>query len=237
MTTSYIKKVKRTRPAGLIAYWPLNEESGTVVYDYGPNAYKGTSSGVGHATRDLVGPDGGPCYKFDGAASYVDIYTVQPSQPTTIGSAMLWFAAEKNYLDSTTGGYLLNLAVDANNYISISKTTTANTFDLAYEANNVTDKVSPTIYAKDGNQYAAWHQLVLTWTKAGEAVVAYVDGASAGTSATLGVWSGDLAAATCVIGADNTTVTSVLKGYLAHVALWSVVLSADEVAELYRIGP
>lgn len=239
MITSYTEKVKRVRGgSSLIAYWPMNERSGTTALDHSTNGYNGTTSSVGVADWYQIGPDGGHCYYFNGTSSYLNVYAAQPKQPTTIGTAMIWIAAQKNYLDSTTTGRILTLAVDADNIIHIEKTSTANTFDLSYEAATTQDKVSPTIYAQDGNQWPEWHQLVLTWTAAGDAVKVYVDGAQSGTTQTsLGTWVGDMASTLMVIGADNTTVTSVWSGWLAHCALWSVVLSDAEIADLAKIGP
>ena len=39
MTTSYTEKVRRIRSTSLIAYWPLDENDGTVAWDWGKNAY------------------------------------------------------------------------------------------------------------------------------------------------------------------------------------------------------
>src|SRR3990172_12445703 len=72
MTTSYTEKVRRIRSTSLIAYWPLNENDGTVAWDWGKNAYNGTAASHTPADKVVYGKDGGPCYKFDGSASYVE---------------------------------------------------------------------------------------------------------------------------------------------------------------------
>ena len=90
MTTSYTEKVRRIRSTSLIAYWPLNENDGTVAWDWGLNAYNATSSGVVPADKVVYGKDGGPCYKFDGSASYVDIYAALAGAPDAkVRTAML----------------------------------------------------------------------------------------------------------------------------------------------------
>src|SRR3989337_2976194 len=102
MTTSYTEKVRRIRSTSLIAYWPLNENDGTVAWDWGKNAYNATSSGVVPADKVVYGKDGGPCYKFDGSASYVDIYAALAGAPSTVGIGSNWFACEDNRLNGTT---------------------------------------------------------------------------------------------------------------------------------------
>jgi len=227
------EKIKRTRPNNFVGYWPMNENSGNAVEHM--HAYHGLNTSVSLADRQIYGPDGGPCYYFDGTNSYCNIYAAQAAEPTLIGTASIWFACEKGYLEGTTLGRLLTLGANATtNVILIEKTATANTFRLAYIAGSTTDSVSPTIYVGGvGNQFPEWHNLAMTWSATADALKVYVDGLQSGsTQSSLGTWSGSMASTLMTIGAAATTPTSVFNGWLAHCAVWSVVLTDDEIRDL-----
>ena len=239
MTTSYTEKVLRIRDTALVAYWPLNENSGTTAWDWSNNAYNGTSSNVVPADKTLYGGDGGPCYYFNGTSSYVNIYAALAGAITTVGTGSIWFACENNYLDGTTLGRIFTMGADANNVLLIEKTATANTMRLAYIAGSTTKSVSPVIY-KEGLSAVGreWHHLAMTLSVSSDAFKIYVDGAQSGSTQTsLGTWSGAVASTLFCIGAGATTPSNVFKGWLQHMALWSVALSADEIADLAKIGP
>ena len=239
--SSYIQKVLRTQNSSFVAFWPLNEESGTVAYDLSPNGYNATSSGLlrSNLQRSFLAPDGDKCAQFDGSASYIDIYAAVTKEPTTIGSISLWAAVPQANLAGTTKMQIITLKYDAENYIDITFDTTAYRFNGAYEAGDTLDAVnSGLVYNVDGGpQFPEWHHFALTWTKAGEALKFYVDGLQQGsTQASLGTWTGAMASTTMVLGSSSTTAADQLTGYLARVGIWSVVLTGDEVADLANAG-
>jgi len=175
MTTSYTEKVLRIRDTNLIAYWPMNEGSGTTAWDWGNNAYNGTATAVVPADKVLYGEDGGPCYKFDGSTSYVNIYAALAGAPTLTGTGSIWFACENNVLEGTTLRRIFTMSADANNSLLVEKTATANTFRLAYIAGGTTKSVSPVIY-KEGLSAVGreWHHLAMTLSVSDDALKIYV---------------------------------------------------------------
>ena len=239
MTTSYTEKVRRIRSTSLIAYWPLDENSGTVAWDWGKSAYNATSSGVVPADKVVYGKDGGPCYKFDGSASYVDIYAALAGAIDTVGTGSIWFACEDNVLNGTTLRRIFTMSADANNAVLIEKTAVANTFRVAYIAGGTTKSVSPVIYEPGLSDMGKnWHHLAITLSTTADEAKVYLDGAQSGSTLTsLGTWSGAVASDLFVLGSASTTAANVWLGWLQHMALWSVVLSADEIADLAKIGP
>jgi hypothetical protein len=46
-----------------------------------------------------------------------------------------------------------------------------------------------------------------------------------------------MASTLMVIGSASTTAANVWSGWLAHAAVWSVVLTDAEIADLAKIGP
>ena len=238
MTTSYGEKVRRIRSTSLVAHWPFDENDGTRAVEW-KNAYHGTSSGVVPADKVLYGKDGGPCYYFDGSTSYVNIYAALAGAITLVGTVSIWFACENEYLDGTTLGRIFTMGVDANNVVLIEKTATANTFRLALIAGGTTDSVSPVIYKTGvGAVGREWHHLAMSLSATDDALKVYVDGAQSGsTQSSLGTWSGTVAETLFCIGAGSTVPANVFKGWLSQPALWSVVLSDDEIADLAEAGP
>ena len=85
MSTNYQEKVKRMHSSSWVGYWPLDEESGTTVYNHvTPSvtpitttpAQNGTSANLVRTSAgrgEMLAPDGGKCARFDGSTSYIDI--------------------------------------------------------------------------------------------------------------------------------------------------------------------
>ena len=229
----YYKKVLQEQSSDLIALWRLNELGGTVCGDMskeGNNgAYGATSLG------NALGPDRHICPLFDGSTSYLDIYSAAFNTDflETAGTIAGWakVASAAVWADSTVRR-VITLAADADNYIAIEKTATANELGFHYSAgtpvlDSVTD--STTIGAS-----VDWFHVAITWDTTADAIYAYVNGTQ-GTSATLGTWSGALASTTAVIGSSSTTAADVWSGWLSNIAVWKVALSASEIARLANL--
>ena len=239
MSTSYIQKMERTQSSSFVAVWPLDEESGTVAYDISPNGYNATSSGLlrSNLQRSFLAPDGGKCAQFDGSASYINLYAAVTKEPTTIGSISVWVATPDANLSGTTKMQIITLKYDASNYIDITFDATAYRFNGAYEAGGIDVSVNSNLQYNVGYG-AQWHHFALTWTAAGDALKFYIDGLQQGTTQdTLGTWTGAMASTTMVAGSSVTSGADWLKGWMARLGIWSVVLTGDEVADLAVIGP
>jgi hypothetical protein len=237
--SSYTEKVRRIKNTSLAAYWPMNEYTGTTAFDLGSqwatNGENGTYTACTLASR--YAPDGSPAPYFDGSTSKLNVYVAASEDSTLAGTVSAWFMCEKDYLDGTTLGRIFSMGVDANNVVLLEKTATANTLRAAYIAGGTTDHVSPTLYTQGPNQYGEWHHIAMTYSVTDDALIVYLDGAKTGsTQSTLGTWSGSVASTIYVIGASATTPSNVFKGWIAHVAQWTSVLTADEISELAKIG-
>ena len=244
MTTSYQNKILKMRTE-LVAYYPLNEQGGTVVYDLSKHGYNGTSSAlVRHpATRGFRTPDGLTCAQFDGSSSYIDIHAISPSSANAALTFSIWAAIDDSQLTGTTTKYIARVSADTANSIEIVKDGTAQRFSGNYYAGagdatystTYGQKVYNDIYAK---QFPKWHHFAIT-ADAGTADSAYlyVDGVASTACTSLGTWTGAFDDTCTCLGASNTGASNAFKGYLAHAAMWSVVLSAAEIRELYKIGP
>ena len=246
MSTNYIEKVKKIRSSDLMAYWPLNEESGTAVLDVGPNGENGTSASLVRipATRGFTAPDGGRCAEFATTGSMIDIYNSFSSTIAVAeGTLMAWVAMPSTALNSTTKQQIVILAADTANAIGIDFDTTANRFSGDYFAGSGNATYSTTYGKLVYNDYWAagrplWHHLAFTYSKAGDAAVLYVDGVASTACANIDAWEGAFASTACSIGSTNpVTKAAGFTGHIAHVAWWKAPLTSAEVEELYKAGP
>jgi hypothetical protein len=121
--------------------------------------------------------------------------------------------------------------LDNNNYIDLSRTTTANQLIAEYKANSTYKSVT-----QSGFNPTTWWHFAMTWSLSAGAdgqFMYYVNGAQIGTTQTgLGAWGGTLAATSTIIGAAATTPVNVWSGYLAHAALWTIPLTPAQIASL-----
>jgi hypothetical protein len=212
-----------------LAYWPLNETSGTKAIDL-VGAHNGAYTGVDLAQSQppFIAP------YFDGANDFCNVYSawLNTNFNGSEGSFSLW--AKISSAGIWTDGAnrtLVKFSAGANE-LYLRRTTTNNQLQWVYVAGGVTDAI--TSIALGGN--IGWMHLAFTWSKSGEIVTAYGNGAVINTSTTLGAWAGALTNTGCVIGAGNITPTVVWSGWIAQPALWNRALSAAEVANLYAWG-
>lgn len=230
----YYQRILATQPDNLIALWRLNETSGTVAANaQGTTARDGTYTGAGYALNSTPFFNGDPAPVFSGTG-FVNVYStsLRDAFGKTKGTMMIW--GKMANAGVWTDGALREafyLSADANNEaLPCLKLNTSNTLLGGYRAAGTLDSVSTTSIAGS----TAWHQYVVTWDKTAEQMIWYIDGAQVGTTqVTLGTWTLNLSSTRCCIGAQTTTPAQTWNGYLSHAALWSVALSAPEVAALY----
>ena len=244
MSTNYIEKALRQRSSNLVGYWPLNEERGTTVLDWGPNGYNGTSSGLVRSSiaRNFAGPDGGKCAQFDGTASYVDIVSALPASATTEGTISAWVATPQTQLAGTTKMQIMVVAADTANAIGIDFDTTAYRFSTDYFAGAADATYSTTYGALVYNdpfrkQKPVWQHLAMTYSATADKLILYVGGTASTTAAGLGTWTGSFASTAMVLGSTSTTIATAYTGWMSNVGWWSTPMTAPEIRELAKAGP
>jgi hypothetical protein len=210
-----------------LAYWPLNETSGTVAYDMA-GGYNGTY--VGNVSLAQSGPTnatfGTSSYgvAFDGTTAYVDI----PEGPFNITgplTTMAWvqLSAYPNFAGLFGHG-------DTSWRMSVNPSGEPGANDGNLGSADATSSTS----IVDGN----WHFVAYTYsgTLSGQNGVLYVDGARVATDAIaetppgndLDVWIG---------GAPDYAAARLLAATIADAAIFTEALSAAEVAALYSAQP
>ena len=219
----YNDKVLATGP---IAYWPLWETAGAVAECLVNPAQNGTYSS--DVSTWLPGPgigDGNTAPYFSGN-DVVNIYSAAFNAVFNgqLGSVMIWckVSAPGVWVDGLTRTTMILLA-DATNYVKLAKDAAANSFGFIYDAAGTLD------YTNNAMSPADWFLLGMTWSKAADSVVYYVDGAPVDTDIGLGLWAGGALSniQTC-IGASNTAPGQPWIGWLARAAAWSRVVQPAE---------
>jgi hypothetical protein len=215
---TYRQKVVNTA-AGLIAYYPLDEVSGTTANDRSGNARHGTfQNGVALNTRTFV--DGTPAVAFDGSNDYVEIFSSSLASAFNgnQGSLMIWIQP-----DSLTDGSFrraLTIEVSSTYRLGVLKPTTNNRIDALR---------LPGVYLSTGNPSTNWRQVTITWDTSSNVTRIYWEGSLAEVFDAQ-AWIGTIANAR--IGSLGSSVSNVWDGSIAHVAIWNQVLTAGQVASL-----
>ncbi|NIV36430.1 MAG: hypothetical protein GWN58_45440 [Anaerolineae bacterium] len=225
----YVAKVLALSP---IAYWILGEHlDSTAICQINRNqngTYTATTlgnAGIG---------DGQVCPSFDGAASYVDVYsaTLDAAFDGAEGTLSIWGkVSDVGVWTDGAGRRLVRLWVDSNNYIQIIRSTVDNRLFYDYKAGGTAKGV-----AVNGLSETGWMHLAETWSATADEMKAFYNGAQTGaTQSGLGAWAGSLDNTMTIIGAESTVPAGLWKGYGAHVALWASVLTPAQIASLASV--
>jgi hypothetical protein len=224
----------RVRGLGPIAYFPLDEASGTVARNLGTlgAAANGTYTGVTLGQPGIG--DGRTCPSFDGTNDYVNIHSAALAAAFN-GAAFTvagWCRVSSiGVLSDGTNRYVVSSYGGAADEWNIRRYATIPNIFIARCKAGATDK-SVSITIADAN----WHHLAMTHDKANDAFKAYLDGAQVGATQTgLGVWGGTLGVTSTCVGAYNTSAASPWSGTLAHVALFTRPLSPAQIASLAHV--
>ena len=249
MSTNYIEKVKRMQSSSWVGYWPLNEESGTAVYNaVKPSTWgtttpeqNGTSVNLVRkpSTAGFLSPDGGVCAQFDGSSTYINMGSALSSSATSIGSLGVWAAVPQANLSAAVKMTLIYIAVSTSYEIELQCDTTAYRFTAEHNGNSSKTSTSSLVYNVDGGvpaQFPEWHQFGMDYYDGGT-LNFYVDGVAQTAATSLGTITGTLSATLMCLGSDSTTINNAYAGWLSHFVWSNAIFTADEWAELAEAGP
>jgi hypothetical protein len=216
-TGSYAETVLGT--AGLVAYWPLAETKGTVVYDIA-----GTHHGsyMNHPVLGAGGPGTATAVTFNGANQYALV----PRDIRNDFSLELWFNSSGggSGTDNTQwwqgagllDGEVANVVDDFGTSLDADGRVWAGTGDA-----------DTSIHSAPGFNDGAWHHVVFTRTQDSGDLTLYVDGVAVANGH--GGTQPLFAAPGLRLGALQTGV-NFYAGTLADAAVYDTVLSAASVA-------
>ena len=218
----YSQKVLGYSP---IAYWPMNEATGTNANCLVNSAQNGTYSGVTLGQTGIG--DGNTCPLFDGANDYLDVYSTafNTAWAQTTSSISMWVKLFNVGAWSDERRALIRLSVDGDNQLDMY--TNSGVLWGAITANTVVEAVS------DARTDVDWMHIVMTNNEATDTLILYVDATAVDTeTSATGVWSGNLSSTACVVGDKNLEGGDPWYGWLAHCAVWDSVLTPTQIADL-----
>jgi hypothetical protein len=222
-------KVLTIESANLVAYWPLNETSGTTADNYeGTAARDGTYSSDVSSIGTTTGiGDGNTAPNLDGTNDYIDVVTVslQSAFDPNDGTISLWTKLASGTWTDSSVDHWFTVHISSSNQIWIRKTNTNNQYQYYHEGNN-----TPIFEGVTGAS-TAWRHYCMVWSVSGDYLKLYVDGSQVGATQTgLDTFSGT--PTIMLIGAQNTTPVSPMTGAIAHVSLWTTQVGESDIASL-----
>lgn len=169
-------------------------------------------------------------YEFDAATDYISAGT--RSMPTAAGTLALWVRPTWAQTDGVNHFYF-NQTTDTNNYFQFLKWSDNNVY-VGWKAAGTDYRVVVTTYTQNQN---AWNVWVVTWDDTANTTIARLNGTQVGSNSSLATVS--LTGTTRFLGSYDTAASfNDVRGRLAEVAIWNVVLSASQIAAVEaRISP
>jgi hypothetical protein len=213
--------------ADLVAWYPLQEPSGTTLVDFSGNNYDGTYNGVtlggGDTLRGILS------HSWDGNDDYADTgqkFEYMNNGQFTVCWWMYVLSSSRSFIFDTGNGSSSN-----NGFAADYSSKGNNLLDLAPRSTGNNPRLQITIPTGE------WHHVAWTWDEAGNAngeVRAYKDG-SVGDSSSAPNISASSIAQTMQLGHIDGSFDLSYPGYLFDFRLYNRTLSASEVQELYDV--
>ena len=225
----YAAKVLATSAANLLAYWPFSEGSGVVAGDLSGNSRDGQYDNGCLLGQPGIG-DGRTCPWFDGVNDRVTLYSASLGSAWSFAefSMALWMRMNSAavWTDSTNRSGI-SFTAPSSEYFYISRAPQNNGLTWYLRLGGVDAATNTYIGGDVGGD---WFHLGFT-SKSGGNAYRYVNGAESthktGVASPLG---GTLSSA-YASGQANTW-----YGWIAHVAVWDVQLSAAQMAALASVS-
>lgn len=228
----YIELVREIRQSSLILFLPLNETAGTIARNaQGVAARNGTYTSV--ALNSKLGIQNYPAPLFDGATSFVDIYSASLNAAWNGNVSQICGWSQVSGAGVWTDGAVREIfaisSIGNPDFIIFRKNNANNQLRVLLKRNNVT-----------GSQVQAFSDTGWFWWSveiSAAGVTVYVrplGGAEINFSAAnVQSWSANLLSTRTCIGALTDTPTNVFAGFEQFFSIWAGVnLTADERAEL-----
>ncbi len=223
LVNTYTPQVGADAP---LAYWPLNETSGAIAYDYAGSGNNATI--IGSMTLGAAGPQppafigfnaGNTAYQFDGTSAYIACGTNVSIAGTSDFTVEAWIKTAANAVSMIasqreTNGYNGEYQFEV---------TASGTLSISIYGNN-TYQFNGLSSAKTVND-GSWHHVA--FVRSGNTGTIYADGVTvATTNATVQPLN---ATFPTYIGIDHRDNADFFNGEMASVAIYNQALSANRV--------
>lgn len=209
-----------------IAYWPLQETTGSTAFDVTGNGWNGTYNGVTLGAAGLINEPGQVSADFNGSSSNVSVPNFPRPAATTV-SFELWGEIDTTGIHQTAVGVDSPISGNlAALYLKLGDPTNEFTFVLRDTAG--TAHSSP----KAGSAAGTVYYLVGTYD--GTIMRLYKDAVEVATTAATFTISDFSGALTIGCGWFANAKTDFVNGRLAHVAIYDYALSPAQVLAHYN---
>lgn len=223
---SYASKVKNLFGSSLVAYWPLNETSGTDAIDASGNSRAGVYSGAVLASAagpTVCGADMAPY--FDGSNDFVNVYSLALNGISKAELTLAGWSKVNAAADWTDGAYKQIIDLRAIGYIFIRKSSSGNEINMNYNGKSIPCALTVT----------TWFHWAMVVSVAGDYLRAYINGAKVGADVT------GLTAVTSTFYADQSTIAVYnsttpqypWRGYMSNVIILNRPALDAEIVNLY----
>ena len=213
--------------SGLVGYWPMNETSGTTVYDLSPNKLDGSMNGYGVvSSSNVVSAKFSSALTFNGNNGFVQLPSAGLSNFTGGFSFGVWAFPTLNngyqrFFDFGNGAGSDNILLYE----------VAGSNDLGFQL--FKGGTAYGLSASNVLTYNQWQYVAVTQTSAG-VVTLYING-NAVASSTLPV-PNNLTRATNYIGKSNWSVDPNYVGEMTSASIWNTALTAAQLQNAMNNG-
>lgn len=212
----------------LLAHWPMNEGSGTSIFDRSGNNYTGTITGATWTTPGYTGS--GSVLNFDGTGDYVDFGDLFYLDTFSI-SLRVYAAAHSANVE--------NIILKRNNLGTVSSGTNEWLLEMTPTTNVITfttwdsSDLGTAVSGATALSVTTWYHVVVTNAGAGQARIIYLNGSSDG-SGTQGNAVRNTTQ-TIQIGARSANNDArYWNGRVQDVRIYSSVLTPTQVTAIYN---
>lgn len=222
LAAEYAAAVLATSP---IAYWKMNEGTGTAIVDSSVNALtNGTYTGITWSSGS--GRFGASVPLFDGVNDFGSVLSAALSSAIDLdeGFAFVWVKVDAAFWTDGANRYFLSFRIDSNNFVGFLKASVNNTLQYSRVGSGTTK-----FQQVAGFSYTNWFCVGVSWSIANDHFKMYVNGVQVGTTQTgnIAVTGSSLSIAN--IGAVTSTPAQPFAGRLESAVLYDTpVLSGSD---------
>lgn len=222
---TYIKAL-----SGLVLYYPLDEESGTIATNQAPDTL---GSFAGNNTSATVNQSGqsGPAYRFNGSTSYIDIASDAAFIP---GTASFSYFGIFRYLGTGGTSTVLRKGSNANTYL-LRVNNAGNLVGLIGNGTQTASVVGTTAVGTTN-----WHLGLVNVDRVGGSVYMYQDGDLANVASAQGSATAITTTSNFQIGRNlgnpEPNPIDYMNGYVQHVGYRNGTTSTTELSQIISLA-
>lgn len=220
---SYAGKYSTRHLDGLLAYWSMEEESGSFAEALPSSGYKGTYTGVTlNSTASPIDALGAP--SFDGVNDRLRLNTTffKDNFPFSSGTLSIWYKRTDytslrpiyDFRTSATGSsFWLRQSSAGLISLRLSEATSFVTMNIATDVTTI------------------WHNVTVSWDINTDIVTGYFDGTNQNSTSFPDFDDATSFYSSADFG-NRAGITGPWSGFLSHAALWNKVLDTSAVANI-----